>query len=58
MRPPCRNNSPPLATHYVNNHDLDVLHRADSDYAIFPATAVRYLEHWTIKNTYASRKSM
>src|SRR5258708_22397922 len=50
MCPPGGNNATAFAADYVDHHDLNVFQKTDRHYAVFPATAVRFLEAWAVKN--------
>src|SRR5271166_781045 len=54
MCPPCRNNPPPFAAHYIDHYDFNVFHKTNSEDAVFTVTALHSLEHRPVKIRLAS----
>ncbi len=50
MYPPGRNNPPAIAAHSVNHNDLDALHEANGQDAVFVVTALNLFEDWSVED--------
>src|SRR5271166_1887380 len=50
MSPPGRNNPAAFAAHNIYHYDLDALHEADGQHAVFAMAAPSFLEDWSIED--------